>query len=97
MSSNITRLKKSIADKEGYMALAGARLERRCQRPGMEHTRDLVEANLVREVHELRGVAANLQRMLREVKNMTFRRIIKSARTWIRSRAIEEESSETFH
>lgn len=67
MSSNITHLKKSIAEKEGFMALAHTRLGRRCQRPGIEHIQDLVQVNLVKEIHELRNVVANLQRMLYEV------------------------------
>ncbi|KYQ56708.1 Long-chain fatty acid transport protein 4 [Trachymyrmex zeteki] len=66
MSSNITHLKKSIAEKEGFMALAHTRLGRRCQRPGIEHIQDLVQVNLVKEIHELRNVVANLQRMLYE-------------------------------
>ncbi|KAL0112530.1 hypothetical protein PUN28_012091 [Cardiocondyla obscurior] len=68
MSNNIANLKKTIADKEGYMALAYARLNYRCQRPGMECTQDFVEANLVKEIHELRNVAANLQRTLCEAE-----------------------------
>ncbi|XP_028049591.2 tektin-1 [Monomorium pharaonis] len=68
MSSNIMHIKKSIADKEGYMALAHTRLDHRCQRPGIELTQDLVEANLVKEIHELRNIAANLQRMLCEAE-----------------------------
>ncbi|KAM0729178.1 Tektin-1 [Formica fusca] len=68
MSSNIERIKKSIVDKEGYMALAHTRLGHRCQRPGMELTQDLVEANLVKEIHELRNVVANLQQMLCEAE-----------------------------
>ena len=72
MSSNITYIKKSIAEKEGYIALAHTRLGHRCQRPGIEHTQDLVEANLVKEIHELRNVVANLQRMLCEVCDTPF-------------------------
>lgn len=72
MLSNITHIKKSIADKEGYMALAHTRLSHRSQRPGIELTQDLVEANLVKEIHELRNVAANLQRMLCEVCDICF-------------------------
>lgn len=68
MSSNIARIKRSIVDKEGYMALAHTRLGHRCQRPGMELTQDLVEANLVKEIHELRNVVANLQQMLCEAE-----------------------------
>lgn len=67
MSTNIARIKKSIADKEGYIALAHTRLGHRCQRPRMELAQDLVEANLVKEIHELRNVVANLQQMLCEV------------------------------
>jgi len=72
MSSNITHIKKSIGDKEGYMALAHTRLGHRCQRSGIELTQDLVEANLVKEIHELRNVAANLQQMLYEVCDIRF-------------------------
>lgn len=54
------------------MALAYTRLDHRCQRPGIELTQDLVEANLVKEIHELRNVVANLQQMLREVRDVRF-------------------------
>lgn len=67
MSSNITQIKNSIADKEGYMALVNARLGSRCQRPETEVTRDLTEANLVKEVYVLREIVATLQQMLCEV------------------------------
>lgn len=67
MTMNITRLEKSIAEKEGYMALAHTRLGNRCQRPGLELTRDLVETNLVKEVYELRDIVAKLQQTLCEV------------------------------
>jgi len=69
MSNNIVLIKKSIADKEGYMSLAHTRLGFRCQRPGMELTQDLVEANLIKEIHELRNIVANLQQTLCEVRN----------------------------
>lgn len=72
MSGNIAHIEKSIADKEGFMALARARLGYRCQRPGTELTRDLVDANLTKEVDELRNVAANLRQMLREVPCVTW-------------------------
>lgn len=49
------------------MALINARLESRSQRPKMELTRDLAEANLVKEVYVLRNIVANLQQMLCEV------------------------------
>ncbi|XP_067217319.1 tektin-1 [Linepithema humile] len=68
MSSNITLIKKSIADKEGYMALAHTRLEYRCQRPETEATQDPVEANLVKEIRELRNIVANLQQTLCEAE-----------------------------
>jgi len=68
MSNKIMHIKKSIADKEGYMALAHARLSRRCQRSGMELTQDLVDINLIKEIHELRNIVANLQQMLCEVR-----------------------------
>ncbi|XP_012059600.1 PREDICTED: tektin-1 [Atta cephalotes] len=68
ISSNITHIKKSIAEKEGYIALAHTRLGHRRQRPGIEHTQDLVQVNLVKEINELRNVVANLQRMLCEAE-----------------------------
>lgn len=68
MTRNITKLKKTIAEKEGYMALAHTRLGNRAQRPGIELCRDLVETNLVNEVRELRENVAKLQQMLAEVK-----------------------------
>lgn len=85
MSSNITHIKKSIADKEGYMALAHTRLGHRHQRPGTELAQDLVEANLVKEIHELRNVAANLQRMLCEVTSAS--RFIQNINYKIRTHA----------
>jgi len=39
MLCNITRLKKAIADKEGFMALANTRLEQRVKRSAIERTR----------------------------------------------------------
>lgn len=72
MSNNIAHIKQSIADKEGYLALAHIRIEHRCQRPETELTQDLVEANLVKEVHELRNIVANLQQTLYEVRNSCF-------------------------
>lgn len=76
MSSNIARIKKSIVDKEGYIALAHTRLGHRYQRPGMELTQDLVEVNLVKEIHELRNVVANLQQMLCEVCCVIVPRVV---------------------
>lgn len=69
MSRNITKLKRAIAEKEGYMALAHTRLGNRAQRPGIELCKDLVEINLVNEVRELRENVAKLQQMLAEVNN----------------------------
>ncbi|XP_012274923.1 tektin-1 [Orussus abietinus] len=68
MTSNINRLQKSIADKEGYMALAHTRLGNRCQRPGLELTRDLVETSLVKEVYDLRQIVCKLQQALCEAQ-----------------------------
>lgn len=64
----ITRLEKSIAEKEGFMALAHTRLGNRCQRPGVELCRDLVESQLINEVRELRENCASLQHMLSEAQ-----------------------------
>lgn len=75
MTRNITKLKKAIAEKEGYMALAHTRLGNRAQRPGIELCRDLVETNLVNEVRELRENVAKLQQMLAEVSSR-IRRVL---------------------
>ncbi|OAD60193.1 Tektin-1, partial [Eufriesea mexicana] len=61
MKQNITRIEKSIVEKESFLALAHTRLGNRCQRPGLELTRDLVETNLVKEVHDLHDVVSKLQ------------------------------------
>ena len=61
MAQNIESIKQSIQQKECYLALAHTRLGNRCQRPGLELTRDLVEIQLVKEVYDLREVVANLQ------------------------------------
>ncbi|XP_024946354.1 tektin-1 [Cephus cinctus] len=68
MTRNISRIEKSIADKEAYMALAHTRLGNRCQRPGLELTRDLVETYLVKEVYDLRQVVSDLQQTLCEAQ-----------------------------
>ncbi|KOC67219.1 Tektin-1 [Habropoda laboriosa] len=68
MKQNITRIEQSIADKECYLALAHTRLGNRCQRPGLELTRDLVETNLVKEVHDLREVVSKLQATMFEAQ-----------------------------
>lgn len=67
MTRNLTKLEKSIAEKEGFMALAHTRLGNRAQRPGMELCKDLVEINLSNEVRELRENVAVLQHMMAEV------------------------------
>lgn len=61
MRENITSIEKSIAEKECYLALAHTRLGNRCQRPGLELTRDLVENQLIKEVNDLHDVVSNLQ------------------------------------
>ncbi|XP_014489348.1 PREDICTED: tektin-1 [Dinoponera quadriceps] len=68
MTDNIAQIKNSISDKEGYIALVKERLGSRCQRPEAEVTRDLTEANLVKELYVLRNIVANLQQMLCEVR-----------------------------
>lgn len=67
MKDNVTRIEKSIAEKEGFLALAHTRLGNRCQRPGLELTRDLVEFNLVKEVYDLREVVSKLQETMFQV------------------------------
>lgn len=66
MTRTITNLEKSLAEKEGFMALAHTRLGNRAQRPGIELCKDSVEIALVREVAELRKNCAELQHMLVE-------------------------------
>ncbi|XP_017882422.2 tektin-1 [Ceratina calcarata] len=68
MKQNITRIEKSIAEKEGFLALAHTRMGNRCQRPGLELTRDLVEINLLKEVYELRDVVSQLQASMFEAQ-----------------------------
>lgn len=68
MTRNITKIEKSIAEKEGYMALANTRLGNRCQRHGLELTKDLVETYLVKEVHDLRTIVSKLQQTLCEAQ-----------------------------
>ncbi|KAK1133939.1 hypothetical protein K0M31_011726 [Melipona bicolor] len=68
MKDNITRIEKSIAEKENFLALAHTRLGNRCQRPGLELTRDLVETNLVKEVYDLREIVSKLQATMFEVQ-----------------------------
>lgn len=70
MTRNITQIEKSIAEKEAYMALAHTRLGNRCQRPGLELTKDLVETFLVKEVYDLREIVKELQQKLFEVDNL---------------------------
>lgn len=67
MRENITSIEKSIAEKECYLALAHTRLGNRCQRPGLELTRDLVENQLIKEVNDLHDVVSNLQATMFEV------------------------------
>lgn len=74
MTRNINELQKTLAEKEGFMGLAHTRLGNRCQRPGMELCRDLVETNLVNEVRELRENCTMIQQLLSEVsKKGSFR------------------------
>lgn len=72
MTKNITRLEKNIAEKEKFIALAHTRLGNRCQRPGLELTRDIVEESLAKEVSDLRDVVAQLQQTLFEVSNKSY-------------------------
>nr|CAI5860677.1 unnamed protein product [Callosobruchus analis] len=64
----ITRLEKSISEKEGYMALAHTRLGNRAQRPGMELCKDNVGFALTNEVAELRSNLADLQLKMSEAR-----------------------------
>ncbi|XP_031848349.1 tektin C [Nomia melanderi] len=68
MTQNVTRIEKAIAEKERYLALAHTRLGNRCQRPGLELTRDLVETQLVKEVYDLREVVSKLQATMFEAQ-----------------------------
>lgn len=68
MTRAITRLEKSIQEKEAYMALAHTRLGNRAQRPGVELCKDMVEISLVKEVSELRENLAVLQQKQAEAQ-----------------------------
>lgn len=68
MTRNITKLEKTLAEKEGFMALVHTRLGNRAQRPGIELCKDLVETSLVNEVGELRMNVVQLQQTMAEVK-----------------------------
>ncbi|KAF5308335.1 hypothetical protein FQR65_LT06226 [Abscondita terminalis] len=68
MTRNIVNIKKAFAESEGFMALAHTRLGNRCQRPGMELCKDLVETGLVNEVREIRENCDNLQLTLTEAQ-----------------------------
>ena len=70
MAQSIDSIKQSIQQKECYLALAHTRLGNRCQRPGLELTRDLVEIQLVKEVHDLREVVTNLQETMLDVRKI---------------------------
>ncbi|CAH1108219.1 unnamed protein product [Psylliodes chrysocephalus] len=66
MGQTITRLKKSLSEKEGYTGLAHTRLGTRAQRQGAELCKDLVELSLVKEVADLRANCNFLQQRLAE-------------------------------
>lgn len=70
MTRNITRLETSLAEKEGFLALAHTRLGNRAQRPGLELCKDIVEVKLTAEVHALNGNIVSLQQMMAEVINL---------------------------
>ncbi|GLH01676.1 hypothetical protein R5R35_006637 [Gryllus longicercus] len=68
MMRNITSIEKAIAEKEGFVALAHTRLGKRAARPGVELTRDEVEARLVVELKDLERTVALLQMQLAEAQ-----------------------------
>eukprot|EP00918_Siedleckia_nematoides_P049923 GHVU01109309.1.p1 GENE.GHVU01109309.1~~GHVU01109309.1.p1 ORF type:complete len:412 (+),score=84.90 GHVU01109309.1:30-1238(+) len=64
MEDNITRLCKTVADKETPLMLANTRLENRAYRPNVELCRDPVQYRLVEEVGEIEESVARLQQRL---------------------------------
>ncbi|NXI48539.1 TEKT1 protein, partial [Galbula dea] len=60
---NIAALKKAIADKEGPVKVAQARLEARKHRPNVELCYDTVQYRLISEVQE---ITKNIQRQLKD-------------------------------
>ncbi|XP_063973016.1 tektin-1 isoform X2 [Diachasmimorpha longicaudata] len=66
MTLNIARLEKTIAEKEGFLALNHTRLGNRCQRSQFERTGDAVEQQLVIECADLRDSVTKLQQTLCE-------------------------------
>jgi len=69
IEENISRLQKSIADKEAPMKLAHTRLDTRGGRPNVEQCRDAVQYRLVEEVHELESSLAQLQARLADTQD----------------------------
>ncbi|XP_014261958.1 tektin-1 [Cimex lectularius] len=68
MTMKLTSLKKALAEKEGFMALAHTRLGNRCQRVNFELCRDEAETYLVNEVHQLKDNVGKLQMMIEETQ-----------------------------
>lgn len=66
MQATILQLKKALADKEGYTALAHTRLGRRAQREGAELVRDGPGQAMLYECEVLRQSTEQLQQMLHE-------------------------------
>lgn len=64
MQETISKLKKSIDDKEVYIALVHMRLLNRTRREGVELCRDELEIKLYDEIVELENNVKNLNRMM---------------------------------
>ncbi|XP_015114890.1 tektin-1 [Diachasma alloeum] len=70
MTLNIARLEKTIAEKEGFIALTHTRLGNRCRRPNLEMTGDAVERQLVSECADLGDSVTKLQQTLCETESI---------------------------
>ncbi|KAK6638142.1 hypothetical protein RUM44_008570 [Polyplax serrata] len=68
MNQNISNLVKAIQEKEGFLALAQTRLEKRSNRPGIELVKDRVEHSLVNEILSIKDSVAELQKLHAEAE-----------------------------
>ncbi|KAK3084862.1 hypothetical protein FSP39_020366 [Pinctada imbricata] len=69
IEENISRLQKSIADKELPMKLSQTRLDTRQSRPNVELCRDPVQYRLIEEVHEIESSVEQLQARLAQTQD----------------------------
>ncbi|KAF5289711.1 hypothetical protein FQR65_LT11765, partial [Abscondita terminalis] len=54
ITNKIIEIEKAIRENDSFMGLSHSRVNNRYERPGMELVKDLVEAHLINEAHQLR-------------------------------------------